>query len=271
MNASRFLRADGTLDVPKSGNGSGWLPRWAQVLAALRLEFDVPEPGRAFGADPATPLEQGAASEVTVWDTCMRQALGLVVVAGLLAGVIPFVVNWVSSAQAGGVLPLVQLARAAQAQDLVPLAPLWSALQDLGGLQPAVFPVWLAAFLAALGEWINQPLNWLTWWIAYGAAVLLTAKVWGAPTTLQRFYALTGYAAVPLVLTGLGPIPFLGPVVSFVAVVWTLTVYGRAVSAVTGLSFGRTVLAILLPGAVLGLLATLAALSLGVTLLRVLL
>jgi hypothetical protein len=271
MNASRFLRADGTLDVPQAGHWSGWLPDWTQVLAALRLEFDPPEPGRAFGADAATAPEQAAAPEVTVWDISMRQALGLVVVAGLLAGVIPFVVNWVSSVQAGGVLPLVQLARAAEAQDLVPLAPLWSALQDLGGLQPAVFPVWLAAFLAALGGWINQPLNWLTWWIVYGAAVLLTAKIWGAPATLQQFYALTGYAAVPLVLTGLGPIPFLGPVANFVAVVWMLVVYGRAVSAVTGLSFGRTLLAVLLPGAVLGLLATLAVLSLGVTLLRVLL
>lgn len=266
FNTSRFLRDDGTLDEDVAPAWSGWLPAWSQIAAALRLEFDAPEPpGRPFGAD-----DSAAVPAPSVWDISMRQGLGLVVVAGLLAGILPFVVNWVSAARGGGVLPLVEAARAVEGARSGPLSPIWSALQDLGGLEPAFFPRWLAACLSALGAWLNLPLSWLSWWIAYGTAVLLAAKAWGVGTTLQRFFALTGYAAVPLVLTGLGPIPWLGGLAQLAGTLWMLVLYVRAVSAATGLDFGRAVIATLAPGALLGLLGTLTVVSMLATVLRIL-
>lgn len=264
FNSSRFLRADGTLDDSPASGWSDWLPTGSQVTTALRLEFDAPEPpSRPFGSDPDTVMPAP-----TVWDISMRQALGLVISAGLVAGLLPFFVNWISTAQSSGILPLAALARAAGASPAGPLTPVWAALQDLGGLEPALFPRWLAAFFSALGAWINLPLNWLTWWIAYGAGVLVAAKAWGAGTTLQRFYALTGYAAVPLVLTGFAPIPWLGGVASLVGTLWMFVLYVRAVAAATGLNWTRALVATLAPGALLGLLGLLAGISLVATLLR---
>jgi hypothetical protein len=113
----------------------------------------------------------------------------------------------------------------------------------------------LAALLSTVGEWINWPLRWLTWWLVYGTAVLLAAKAWGVPTTLQRFLAVTSYAAVPMILSGLGPIPCLGVVAQIGAVVWMVAVYVTSVRAVTGLDWGRAVVAVILPAAVVSMLA----------------
>jgi hypothetical protein len=118
----------------------------------------------------------------------------------------------------------------------------------------------LAGFLSALGVWINTPLTWLTYWIVYGLFVFGLARLMGAKNTLQAFYAATAFAAVPLVLMGLGPIPWIGPLLVLAALVLALAVYYGAVRYVTGLDGGRTFLSMLLPlavGVVLPLLALL--------------
>ena len=188
----------------------------------------------------------------------MRQALGMVVLLGLAAGFIPFLANWFVAARVGAALPLALLARAGaamqeQAPILAPVFPagpamaLWGELyQTLAGLgQP--LPGWLAGGVSALGEWINWPLRWLELWIVYGLLVMVVNKLLGATNTLQRFYAATGFAAVPLLLSGLSPIPCLGGLFSLVAWLWALAVYVRANQAVTGFSTGRALLAVFLP------------------------
>lgn len=221
-----------------------WLPHSQQMSDAVQLRQDV------YGT------------------ISMRQALGMILVLGLAAGFIPFLMNWFQAARVGAALPLAQLAIAgAEMQKNIPqFMPWFSGLpsmeaiaelyQTLGGLgQP--FPGWLAAGLSALGEWINWPLRWLSLWMGYGLLVMVANKLLGATGTLQRFYAATGFAAVPLLLTGLSPIPCVGAVANVVAAVWSFAVYVKANQAFTGFSLARTLLAVVLPVVVLFILGLL--------------
>ena len=59
-------------------------------------------------------------------------------------------------------------------------------LAALAGLPPAGLPGWLAALLSSLGVWLNTPLQWLTWWLVYGVAVLLVMGRRGDLTCLPQ-------------------------------------------------------------------------------------
>ncbi|MCL4832588.1 MAG: hypothetical protein KJZ86_09115 [Caldilineaceae bacterium] len=193
----------------------------------------------------------------------MQQALGMVVLLGLLAGVPPFIVNWIGAVGSGAVLPVARLAGVAEGlaewdgllRFVGPLSPqaLAEVAQTLAGLEQPL-PLWLAAGLSSLGKWLNWPLGWIALWIVYGAGVMLANKALGGHVTLQRFYAATGFAAVPLLFTGLLPIPCLGLFAGVGAVGWSLAVYIRANAEVTGLSMPRAVAAVLLPAPVGGLI-----------------
>jgi hypothetical protein len=253
MNSSSFLRADGTLAPQRTAWWSAWLPTLSQVQQAIQLQFRT---------DANMPH--------SVWAITMRQGLGLVVVAALLAGFLPFLVNAVTAVRLGTTVPLAQLAQQAQEQsaDGGPLSQMGEIWQRLAGMPPALLPGWMAGLLTSLGAWINWPLRWLTWWLVYGTAVLVAAKVWGTPATLQRFFALTSYAAVPMVLTGLEPVPYLGVLAQIVAVSWMSVVYGASVSAVTQLNWRRTVVAVILPAAIASMLGIIFLLATATTVLR---
>lgn len=254
FHSNQFLTEEGTLPPPRIDEMiHNWLPERKQAINALQLQFE--------------PYTEGISEEIeeiegyppySVWYTSMRQGLGLIVVAGLVAGFLPFLVNWFVAARVGAVVPLAELVRSAQ-QVQIDTGMTWGtfqgsglqALQTAAGLSPAVFPGWLAAGLSALGLWINWPLNWLGLWLIYGAAVALVAHWLGSPVTMQRFYALTSYAALPLILTGLGIIPCIGFLINLFAAVYASIVYIFAVRASTGLSPGRAIIATLAPGAIL--------------------
>lgn len=207
----------------------------------------------------AVQLRRNAYTNIT-----MQQALGMVVLLGLLAGLLPFINNWVSAARMNTVLPFAQLAQASgQLRDSLPgifisvpgINP--TALSEfyptVAGL-PQPLPGWAAGGLSALGEWINWPLQWLSLWIVYGAFVMVVNKAFGATPTLQHFYAATGYAAVPLLLTGLSPIPCLGWLAVIVGSIWAVAVYIRANQDVTGLATFQAAAAVFLPAVVMILL-----------------
>lgn len=246
--SNQFLQEDGSLPPsPVEAMVHNWLPERKQMLNALQLQFE-----------PYTEDPEGY-PPTSVWFTSMRQSMGMVVVAGLLGGLIPFVFNWIFAAQVGVVVPLAELVRSAQqATDTAfsgGAAGVWSsgihALQLAAGSPPAVFPGWLAAGLSALGLWINWPLQWLGLWIVYGAAVALVAHWLGSPVTLQRFYNLTGYAALPLMLTGLSIIPCFGFFLGLFGVVYALVLYLFAVRAACDFSAGRAIVATVAPAAIL--------------------
>ncbi len=188
-------------------------------------------------------------------DTTMRQSLGMVFLLGLLAGFLPFLVNWEQATSVGTALPLARLGAQAPLLQQAPIdfiyplfspAQLVDLFQLIAGL-PQPLPGWLAAFISALGEWINWPLRWLALWIVYGALVMVCNSVLGATCRLQPFFAATGFASAPLLLVGLSPIPCFGRVCSLVGVIWAFIVYVRANEEVTRLPRLRSLAAVLLP------------------------
>jgi hypothetical protein len=176
-----------------------WLPGVDQIVNAARLNL----------ADALDPSARGA---ITV---SMRQGIGMIVVLGLLAGVPTLLANLWLGLSMGAAVPLA--AAAASLADLVagytvnPIAgEIANTASLLAGIEPRM-PGLLAALLSALGLWLNWPLGWLANWIVYGAVVAGLARLMGAPSNLQTFFAATSFTAVPLVLTGLRPDPVSWP------------------------------------------------------------
>ena len=228
------------LDVRPAPAPRPWLPTLPQLRAAAQLRGDD-----AVGPDPIDPATPRAAVTTT-----MQQAMGLVIGAALVAGFLPTLFDWLQAMRAGTAIPLMNLASQSTGSALAawpePLRPVGDTLQTIAGLDP-VMPGWLAALLSALAEWINWPLTWLSYWLVFGVVVLLAAKLFRASTTLQRFYAATGYAAVPLLLVGLGFIPWIGWLIALAGAVLALFVYWQAVRTVTGLSGGESALCVAAP------------------------
>ncbi|MYC93426.1 MAG: hypothetical protein F4X14_00515 [Caldilineaceae bacterium SB0661_bin_32] len=202
-------------------------------------------------------------------ETTMRQSLGMVFLLGLLAGFIPFLANWEQAASVGTALPLARLGAQGSLLQETPFdyistyfdpIQLGELFQVLAGL-PQPLPGWLTAFISAFGEWLNWPLRWLAVWIVYGALVMVCNNVLGATCRLQPFFAATGFAAAPLLLIGLSPIPCLGRVCSVIGVVWAFIIYARANEEVTGLPRLRSLTAVTLPLLFI-LIATLSAFAL---------
>jgi hypothetical protein len=226
-----------------------WLPGVDQIVNAARLNL----------ADALDPSARGA---ITV---SMRQGIGMIVVLGLLAGVPTLLVNLWLGLSMGAAVPLA--AAAASLADLVagyavnPIAgEIANTASLLAGIEPRM-PGLLAALLSALGLWLNWPLGWLANWIIYGAVVAGLARLMGAPNNLQTLFAATSFTAAPLVLTGLGPIPFLGPLAVIAGAIWAFALYYQGVRRVTGLDAVRTLLSMLLPVAVIAAIPTLLALA----------
>jgi hypothetical protein len=214
-----------------------WLPNLQQMWSAARLET----------SDALDPYEQG---RVTV---SMRQGLGMIVVLALAAGVIPLLANLWVAVPMGASVPLARLADFANQllggySGNVPLEIAGHTVQSVAGLPPRI-PGFFAATLSAKGLWLNWPLNWLAIWIVYGTLVFGSARLLGATNTLQRFFAATSFAAVPLLLTGLGPLPLIGPLAILAGLIWAALVYFQSMRFVTGLDGGRTFVAMALPAA----------------------
>jgi hypothetical protein len=238
-----------------------WLPTVRQIRAALHLNL-------AAAVDGDELLQHDLEGMPA---TTMQQALGLVFLTGLVAGLLPTLVNWLLATRAGTATVLV-----GAAQQLEPLASgvlphpfptIVDALQTAAGADP-IFPGWLAAFLSALGGWINWPLDFLGIWIVYGIAVLVLAKFFGAAATLQRFYAGTGYAVLPLALLGFGVIPWIGPLIALAGIGFAAILYFYAMRYVTGLPPLQSVLSTVLPPAIAFLLSMVVMLSVALSAVR---
>ena len=232
-----------------------WLPTSGQIRAALRLDL-------ATAVDGDELLQHDLEGMPA---TTMQQALGLVFVTGLVAGFLPTLVNWLLAARAGTATVLVGAARQLDtltpAQVPVPFQALVDAMQTAAGAEP-VFPGWLAAFLSALGGWINWPLYFLTLWIVYGIGALVLAKLFGSTVTLQRFYAGVGYSLLPLALLGFSLIPWIGPLIALGGMLLALLVFYRSLRHVTGLPSLQSIFCVGLPPAVAFLLTMVVMLSL---------
>lgn len=238
-----------------------WLPSIRQLRAALQLDLPTAVDGDELLQHDLEGLPA----------TTMQHALGMVFLTGLVAGLLPALVNWLAATRAGTATVLVAAAR--QLDTVMPgMLPLpfqgaVEAFRTAAGADP-IFPGWLAAFLSALGGWINWPLDFLGIWIVYGIGALVLAKFFGATTTLQRFYAGVGYAVLPLALLGLGVIPWIGWLFALAGIVYAVVVFFHAVRYVTNLSTLQSLLSTILPPAIAFLLTMVVMLSVALSALR---
>jgi hypothetical protein len=246
VSSNTFVHIPGQTPQREIWRRRDWLPSLQQAWDALL--FRLP--------DALDPHERGFVT------TSMRQGLGLVLVLGLVAGIVPFLANLWSSITFGAAAPLAELGEAAAqwlaAYGSIPAVDIAAhTIQSIAGLEPRM-PGVLAATLSSLGLWLNTPLNWLSLWIIYGTLVLATARFMGAQATLETFFAATSFAFVPLVLTGLVALPLIGPLLAVAGVGWGFLLYVQTACWATRLSVARIVLSMLLPIAVLLALPTLA-------------
>ncbi len=224
-----------------SDRAARWLPTTGQLADAARLRI-----ARALGPDyvPDDPR----IAFVPGMHTSMRQSFGLIVAVGLISGVGRMIWLWVLLARAGTVMPLQRLDTwsAWMAARFPTVDSFLLINQQVSGLSPRA-PAWVAAGLNALGDWLSLPMRLLALWIVYGLFMLLVAKLFGAGTTLPRFYAALGYVAVPLLLLMLRPLPFVGLIGVVAAILLAIVALYRAVRATTELDGARTLMVMLLP------------------------
>jgi len=231
-----------------------WLPSSRQLADAARLRVAA-----ALGPNPEGELF------VPGVHTSMRQAFGLIVGVGLIAGLSRMIWLWAALARAGTVMPIQRLEEwSAWMVSRYAYSEAFALInQQVGGLSPRA-PAWAAAGLNALGAWLSLPMRMLAIWMIYGLLMLVVAKVLGASTTLPRFYAALAYAALPVLSLIFWPLPVVGLIVVPLAAILALILTYRAVRAATGLDAARSWISLLLPAVVLlalwGLLGSVAAL-----------
>ncbi len=121
----------------------------------------------------------------------------------------------------------------------------------------APLPRGIAGFFQAVGGWLSGALRSIGGWLFYGALVLVVANLLGGGAKLPDFLGMVSLYAVPGLLNLLAPIPCVGGVIWLVATIWSIVVYVKAVSVMTDLDVGQSILAVLAPAIAIVLLGLL--------------
>jgi hypothetical protein len=134
-------------------------------------------------------------------------------------------------------------------------------VQDIAEIE-APLPRGITGFFKAFGAWLSRALTAIGGFLFYGALVLLFVNLLGGTAKLPEFYGMAALYIIPGLLGLLSPIPCLGALLVFIGMVWSIVVYIKATSVVSGMDGGRSVLAVLAPffalvllGVVLSILA----------------
>jgi hypothetical protein len=112
---------------------------------------------------------------------------------------------------------------------------------------PTPLPKVVGRLLEAVGEFLSRPFRRLAGWMGYTIWVLLFAKLLGGRATLARALGSTALYAIPHALGLLSFIPCLGVVVGWVATLWGIAVYVKALAVANDFSLARAVVATILP------------------------
>ncbi len=112
----------------------------------------------------------------------------------------------------------------------------------------------------ALGDFVSRPFAWLSFVMLYGVLVHIASRLFlSGRGTIQQMLGCTSLAAMPLVLNVLGPVPYLGPLIAFMAFWWSYAVYVQGTAVAQEFGAGKAALAVLLPVLVLVFIALLIA------------
>lgn len=108
-------------------------------------------------------------------------------------------------------------------------------------------PRGIAGFFEALGSWLSRALMAIGGWLFYGALVLIFVNLLGGSAKLPDFVGMVALYVIPGLLGLLEPIACLGWLFVLIGTVWSVVVYIKATSVVTGLDAGRSILAVVAP------------------------
>ena len=118
--------------------------------------------------------------------------------------------------------------------------------RDLSEIK-APLPQGIIGFLNAVGGWLARSVAALGGWLLYGALVLIAVRLLGGKAKLPVFLGSVALYIVPGLLAVLQPIPCLGLLLALAGTVWSIVVYMKATSVVTGLDTGRAIVAVVAP------------------------
>jgi hypothetical protein len=119
---------------------------------------------------------------------------------------------------------------------------------------PTPLPKPVGRAFEALGRLLSLPFNRMTAWLGYTIWVLLIAKLLGGRATVSQTLGATALYAVPHVLDILHLVPCLGGLLGLVATVWGIAVYVKALAVANEFSTGKSVLAVVAPALIGGVL-----------------
>ena len=207
----------------------------------------------------------------------LKRGLALLMLVTLLAGVISLVVNVVTGLRPADVeadLENVETSVQEFFESMKPFFPIppefeqgfregFRAMRpgiEIGmqvGELPTPLPKPVGTVLSNLGAFLSLPFSRLAGWVGYGIWVLLVAKLLGGRATVSQTLGATALYAAPHVLDILQPVPCLGGVLGWVATVWGIAIYVKALAVANDFHVGRAIIATLLPAVILVLLALL--------------
>jgi hypothetical protein len=144
---------------------------------------------------------------------------------------------------------------------------------------PTRLPKVVGNLFQALSGWVDRPLGMLGGFLGYGIWVMLAAKLLGGKGRLQEFLGTAALSSVPYLLLILEKVPCLGGILGIVAWIWssiiwvaaTAVSHGWAVPQATAegvvegyqISWGKAILAVILPVLALAVLVVVGAIVLG--------
>ena len=108
-------------------------------------------------------------------------------------------------------------------------------------------PQGITGFFNAVGSWLARSVAAIGGWLFYGALVLIAVRLLGGRAKLPVFLGTVAVYIVPGLLAILQPIPCVGILLALAGTVWSIIVYMKATSVVTGLDVGRSIVAVVAP------------------------
>jgi hypothetical protein len=138
---------------------------------------------------------------------------------------------------------------------------------DIANIQTPL-PRGITGFFQALGGWLSRALSGSVWsvsfWLFYGALVLIVVNLLGGSAKLPDFLGMTSLYVMPSLLVLLGQIPCVGCVFSLAGLIWSLVISIKAVSVASDLDVGQSILAVFAPAIVIALLILLATIAVAI-------
>jgi hypothetical protein len=123
---------------------------------------------------------------------------------------------------------------------------LFPMFRDLSEIE-APLPRGITGFLNAVGGWLARSVAAIGGWLFYGSLVLIAVRLLGGKAKLPVFLGSVAVYIVPGLLAIFQPIPCIGFLLALIGTVWSIVVYVKATSVVTGLDLGRSAVAVVAP------------------------